>query len=136
MKKIMILMLIFLLTIPCEASTVLVGQSYGSDEIIVSGASGWSGRYYVHRDGTVTRNEYRWKGNKLYYFGNDGKYITRSTTYIKLNKDHSVRYIYTAGCNYLERFNVRKLRYENKIHGEWMETGHQTNVWWMCDWRE
>lgn len=59
--KIMILMLIFLLTIPCEASSVLVGQSYGSDEISVSGASGWTGRYYVHKDGTVTRNEYRWK---------------------------------------------------------------------------
>lgn len=134
MKKIMILMLIFLLTIPCEASYVAIGESYESGEIIVSGASGWFGRYYVHQDGTVTRNGYRWKGKKLYYFDNDGKYITRSTRWIILNNDNSVKYIRFPYSN--ERYNVKRQIYQIWKDGHWKETGHQTNVWWMCDWRK
>ena len=100
--------------------------------------------YYSHRTRSekydrneVCRNEYRWRGNKLYYFGNDGKRIKKSTKYIKLNRDHSVRYVYTPGTNRKERWSAKYLRYQHRNEeGTWADAGNQTVLWWCCDWQE
>ena len=106
--------------------------------------TGWVGDKYIHKTksamydrGEPTKDAYRWKGNKLYYFGHNGHMLRHSTKYIKLNKDHSVHYIYTPGTNHNDRYNARLMRYQKRTRkGHWKEYGMQTNVWWMCDWQE
>lgn len=106
--------------------------------------TGWVGDKYIHKTksamydrGEPTKDAYRWRGNKLYYFGDDGKILRSNTKYIKLNKDHSVHYIYTPGTNHNDRYNARLMRYQKRTRkGHWKEYGMQTNVWWMCDWQE
>ena len=62
--------------------------------------------------------------------------IKKSTKYIKLNKDHSVKCIYTPGTNHNEKWSSKLLRYQRRTkRGEWKEVGNQTNLWWMCDWQ-
>lgn len=105
--------------------------------------TGWVGDRYIHETksqmydkGEPCRNTYRWRGNKLYYFKGDGRVLRKSTKYIKLNRDHSVHYIYTPGTNHNDRYNARLRRCQKRTRkGHWKEYGMQTNIWWMCDWQ-
>jgi len=105
---------------------------------------GWSGDRYIHKTksamydrGEPTRNAYRWRGNKLYYIGHNGRILRHSTKYIKLNRDDSVKYIYTPGTNHNERWNAKERRYQKRRkNGHWLTFGMQTNLWWMCDLQE
>lgn len=99
--------------------------------------------YYIHKtSGTYYKkgepcwDEYRWHRNKLYYFGHNGKMLKHSTRYIKLNQDHSVRFIYIPGTNRSDRYSTRLKRYQKRLrNGRWAEYGMQTNIQWMCDWQ-
>lgn len=99
--------------------------------------------YYFHKtDGKMYRkgepcwNEFRWRGNKLYYFCDDGKMLRYSSKYIKLNKDNSVHYLYIAGTNHNERYNAKTGYYQvRKKNGHWASRGDRSNIWWMCDWQ-
>lgn len=105
---------------------------------------GWCGDRYIHKTksqtydrGEPTRDAYRWKGDKLYYIGHNGRILQHSIKYIKLNRDDSVRYVYVPGTNHNERYNVKHRRYQKrKRNSHWMDVGNQTNVWWMCDFQE
>lgn len=106
--------------------------------------TGYVGNRYLHKTksamydrGEPTKDAYRWKGNKLYYFGHNGNMLRHSTKYIKLNHNDSVKYIYSPGTNHNERYNVRLRRYQvRKKNGHWKTVGQQTNIWWMCDMQE
>lgn len=136
----------FLLCCICaEASTGM--RSHDAQGNVYISETGWvqigSDTYYVHKtrsrmyaEGEACRNTYRWRGDKLYYFGKDAKAIRHSTHYIKLDKDRTVKYIYTPGDGNRERYNVAHKRYQIRKHGKWEDTGMQTTIWWMCDWQE
>ena len=136
----------FLLCCICaEASTGM--RSHDAQGNVYISETGWvqigSDIYYVHATksrmyavGEACRNTYRWRGDKLYYFGKDAKAIRHSTHYIKLDKDRTVKYIYTPGDGNRERYNVAHKRYQIRKHGKWEDTGMQTTIWWMCDWQE
>ena len=138
--------MVFLLCCICaEASTGM--RSHDAQGNVYISETGWvqigSDTYYVHKtrsrmyaEGEACRNTYRWRGDKLYYFGKDAKAIRHSTHYIKLDKDRTVKYIYTPGDGNRGRYNVAHKRYQIKKHGKWKDTGMQTNIWWMCDWKE
>ncbi len=106
--------------------------------------TGYVGDRYIHKTksamydkGEPTRNAYRWRGDKLYYYGNSGRQLRHNTKYIKLHRNDSVKYIYTPGTNHNERYNVKHMRYQKrKKNGHWMDVGMQTNIWWMCDMQE
>lgn len=106
--------------------------------------TGYIGDRYLHKTksamydrGEPTRNAYRWRGGRLYYYGNNGRQLRHSTKYIKLNRNDSVKYIYFPGTNHNERYNVQLRRYQvRKKNGHWMTVGNQTNIWWMCDMQE
>ena len=132
-------------TICAEASTGMYSRDAQGNVYISE--TGWvqigSDTYYVHKtrsrmyaEGEACRNTYRWRGDKLYYFGKDAKAIRHSTRYIKLNKDRTVKYIYTPGSGHRERYNVAHKRYQIRGHGKWKDTGMQTTIWWMCDGQE
>lgn len=113
----------------------------------ISTKTGWMNldgdTYYIHKTnglyykkGEPCWDEYRWHGNKLYYFQYSGQMLKHSTRNVKLNKDHSVRYIYTPGTDRRDRYNARIRRYQRKSKdGIWTEYGMQTNIPWMCDWQ-
>lgn len=136
----------FILCCICaEASTGM--RSHDAQGNVYISETGWvqigSDTYYAHKtrsrmyaEGEACRNTYRWRGDKLYYFGKDAKAIRHSTHYIKLDKDRTVKYIYTPGDGNRERYNVANKRYQIRRHGKWKDTGMQTNIWWMCDWQE
>lgn len=110
--------------------------------------SGWikqdGDTYYIHKTqsyaykaGEPTKSAYRWRNGKLYYFGASGKMQKHSSKYIKLNKDDSVKFVYTPGTNHCERYNVKLRRYQRLTKRcRWKSVGIQCNVWWMCDWQE
>ena len=127
-----------------EVSTQIYSRNAQGDIYITE--TGWvtigSSTYYVHETKSrmydkneACRNVYRWKAEKLYYFGDDGRMITKNTHYIKLNKDKSVKYIYTPGTGHRERYNVAHRRYQEKRKGRWKDVGNQTNLWWCSDWQ-
>jgi hypothetical protein len=139
----LMLMTLFM-TVSAECATGMISQN-GSGDIYIT-QTGWTAVngaiYYVHATKSqmydkheACRNTFRWRGDKLYYFGNDGRMITRNTRYIKLNSDNSVKYIYTAGTGRRERYNPARKRYQEKHRGKWHDTGNQTNIWWRCDWQ-
>jgi hypothetical protein len=105
--------------------------------------TGYIGDRYLHKTksamydrGEPTRNAYRWRGGRLYYYGNNGRQLRHSTKYIKVSKGH-VDFIYVPGTNHNERYNVKHRRYQKrKRNGHWADIGQQTNVWWMCDLQE
>lgn len=133
------------IALTAEAKTGMYSRNSDGDVFISE--TGWvqigSDTYYVHstksrayRKYEACRNTYRWREGKLYYFGDDGKMIRKSTKYIKLNRDRSVKYVYTPGTGRSERWNASLLRYQQrKKDGGWRETGNQTNLWWSCDWQ-
>lgn len=132
-------------TICAEASTGMYSRDAQGN--VYLSETGWvqigSDTYYAHKtrsrmyaEGEACRNTYRWRGDKLYYFGKDAKAIRHSTHYIKLDKDRTVKYIYTPGDGNRERYNVAHKRYQIRKHGKWEDTGMQTTIWWMCDWQE
>lgn len=106
--------------------------------------TGYVGDKYIHKTksamydrGEPTKDAYRWRNGKLYYFRHDGHMLRHSTKYIKLNRNDSVKYIYFPGTNHNERYNVRLKRYQvRKKNGHWKTVGQQTNIWWMCDMQE
>ena len=113
----LMLMTLFM-TVSAECATGMISQN-GSGDIYIT-ETGWvtvdGGIYYVHATKSqmydrheACRNTYRWRGNKLYYFRDNGKMLKKSTKYIKLNRDHSIRYIYTPGTNHNERWSSRLL---------------------------
>jgi len=138
-----IIMTLFLtVSAQCAETTGMYSQNGNGDIYITQ--TGWTAVngaiYYVHATKSqmydrheACRNTFRWRGDKLYYFGNDGRMITRNTRYIKLNSDNSVKYIYTAGTGRRERYNPARKRYQEKRRGKWHDTGNQTNIWWRCD---
>lgn len=142
---IMVIAVMAAIALTAEAKTGMYSRNSDGDVFISE--TGWvqigHDTYYVHstksqayQKNEACRNTYRWQDDKLYYFGDDGKMIKKSTKYIKLNKDHSVKYIYTPGTNHNERWNSKLLRYQRRTkRGEWKEVGNQTNLWWMCDWQ-
>ena len=94
-----------------------------------------NGPYY--RKGEPCVNDFKWRGNKLYYFCEDGRMLKHDTKYIKLNRDHSVHYIYIPGTHHNDRYNARLKRYQKhnrRVH--WIEYGMQTSIPWMCDWQK
>lgn len=140
-----IIMTLFLtVSAQCAETTGMYSQNGNGDIYITQ--TGWTAVngaiYYVHATKSqmydrheACRNTFRWRGDKLYYFGKDGRMITRNTRYIKLNNDNSVKYIYTAGTGRRERYNPARKRYQEKRRGKWHDTGNQTNIWWRCDWQ-
>ena len=140
---------ILLLLIVSTAEAKNVGMiSRNADGDVFLSETGWvqvgSDTYYSHKTksrmyqvGEACRNTYRWRGIKLYYFEDDAKMLRSNTKYIKLNKDHSVHYIYMPGTNHNDRYNARLGRYQKRDRkGRWKEYGMQTNIWWMCDMQE
>lgn len=132
MKKfIAVIMMVVMFSMVVEASTV---KSY---------CTGWVGDRYIHKTksamydiGEPTKDAYRWRGNKLYYFTHSGNKLRHSTKYIKVKKGE-VKYIYTPGTNHNERYNVKLKRYQKRRkNGHWKTVGNQTNIWWMCDMQE
>jgi hypothetical protein len=132
------------LQIIAEASTCM--YAWNAEGNIYISETGWirigNDTYYVHETKSrmydryeACRNAYRWRGAKLYYFGNDGKMAKHSTQDMKLSHDHSVRYIYTQGAGHRERYNAKLHRYQIKVSGTWHTVGNETFVWWMCDWQ-
>ena len=82
--------------------------------------------YYVHPDGEITRDAFRYINGKLYYFRKSGKMQTRDSRYIDIrSRDHSVRYIYVPGTNKHERYNVKEARYQIRRRGRWRLVGMQ-----------
>lgn len=142
---IMVIAVMAAIALTAEAKTGMYSRNSDGDVFISE--TGWvqigSDTYYVHstksrayRKYEACRNTYRWREGKLYYFGDDGKMIRKSTKYIKLNRDRSVKYVYTPGTGRSERWNASLLRYQQrKKDGGWRETGNQTNLWWSCDWQ-
>lgn len=139
-----IMTLLLTVSAQCAETTGMYSQN-GTGDIYIS-QTGWTtvngGIYYVHATKSqiydrheACRNTFRWRGDKLYYFGNDGRMITRNTRYIKLNSDNSIKYIYTAGTGRRERYNPARKRYQENHRGKWHDTGNQTNIWWRCDWQ-
>lgn len=130
---------------PAEAKTGMYSRDCNGDVFITE--TGWvqlgDSTFYVHSTRSrayekheACRNTYRWRGNKLYYFGDDARMIKKSTKYTKLNEDHSVKYIYTPGTNHNERWSSEIMRYQRRNkRGRWVDVGQQTNVWWRCDWQ-
>ena len=132
MKKIIaVIMMVIMFSMVVEASTV---KPY---------CTGLVGERYIHKTksamydiGEPTKDAYRWRGNKLYYFTHSGRKLRHSTKYVKVKKGE-VEYIYTPGTNHNERYNVRLKRYQKrKKNGHWKAVGQQTNIWWMCDMQE
>ena len=143
---IMVIAVMAAIALTAEAKTGMYSRNSNGDVFISE--TGWvqigHDTYYVHstksqayQKNEACRNTYRWMDNKLYYFGDDGRMIKKNTKYIKLNRDHSVRYIYTPGTNHNERWNAGLLRYQrHNRRGKWVtQEGNQTNLWWMCDWQ-
>lgn len=139
-----IMTLLLTVSAQCAETTGMYSQNGNGDIYITQ--TGWTAVngaiYYVHATKSqmydrheACRNTFRWRGDKLYYFGNDGRMITRNTRYIKLNSDNSVKYIYTAGTGRRERYSPARKRYQEKRRGKWHDTGNQTNIWWRCDWQ-
>jgi hypothetical protein len=135
MKKfIAVIMMVIMFSMTAEAYTGIHGETYHL---------GWIDNMYLHKTksamydiGEPTRDAYRWRGNKLYYFTHNGKILRHSTKYIKV-KGGEVEFIYTPGTNHNERYSVRYMRYQKrKKDGHWMFVGMQTNIWWMCDMQE
>lgn len=100
--------------------------------------------YYAHRTesrmyskGQVARNTYRVNNNKFYYFCNDGRMLKKSTKYIKLNKDKSVKYIYPPSDGWAGyRYNTKLRRYQYRdSNGKWISTGNQCYPYGMVDWQ-
>ena len=82
--------------------------------------------YYIHPDGEITRDAFRYINGKLYYFRKSGKMQTRDSRYIDIrSRDHSVRYIYVPGTNKHERYNVKEARYQIRRRGRWRLVGMQ-----------
>lgn len=144
MKKIKIIITMMMLILLClgpalqaEAGTGLVWIGRRTGWVTIHGDT-----YYIHetRSRMYHRGEpcwdtYRWKGDKLYYFRHNGKMLKHNTKLIKLNRDHSVKYIYTPG-NKNDRYNVGRRRYQRRgKDGKWHEYGMQTNVYWLADWQ-
>lgn len=135
MKKfIAIIMMVIMFSMTAEAYTGIHGETYHL---------GWIDNMYLHKTksamydiGEPTRDAYRWRGDKLYYFTHNGKILKHSTKYIKV-KGGEVEFIYTPGTNHNERYNVRYMQYQKrKKDGHWMIVGMKTNIWWMCDMQE
>lgn len=133
----MIMLVCFGPAMQAEAGTRLVWLGRRTGWVTIHGDT-----YYIHetRSRMYNRGEpcwdaYRWRGNKLYYFRYDGKLLKHDTKLIRLNRDHSVRYIYTPG-NKNERYSTKRGRYQKRgKDGKWQEYGMQTNIYWMCDWQ-
>lgn len=135
MKKfIVVIIMVIMFSMTAEAYTGIRGETYHL---------GWIDNMYLHKTksamydiGEPTRDAYRWRGNKLYYFTHNGKILRHSTKYIKV-KGGEVEFIYTPGTNHNERYNVRYMQYQKrKKDGHWMLVGMKTNIWWMCDMQE
>ncbi len=99
-------------------------------------------RYYGHESnscvypaGSVTRDAFRIKNGRLYYFKGDGTKQTKRSENIILNHNStSVRYIKMPGpVPY--RFNVRLRRYQYKTGGRWKDTGMQCWPYGQIDWQ-
>jgi len=138
-------MVIVIVVIAIVCTLTAIRAEAGTRMVWIGQQTGWvtinGDTYYIHKSRSRMYNRgepcwdaYRWRGNKLYYFGHDGRMIKHSTKLIRLNRDHSVKYIYTPG-NKNNRYNVRRRRYQRRKDGKWSEYGMQTNVYWMVDWQ-
>ena len=133
----MIVLICLCHALQAEAGTGLVWLGRRTGWVTIHGDT-----YYIHetRSRMYHRGEpcwdaYRWRGNKLYYFGRNGRMLKHNTKLIKLNRDHSVKYIYTPGDRN-NRYNTKLRRYQRRgKEGKWYEYGMQTNIYWMCDWQ-
>lgn len=99
--------------------------------------------YYVHKTegtaykkGEACRNDFRWKGNKLYFFGSNGKALKKSVGCVRLGKDGSVALVVVPGTKGHRRYNVSEKRYQEYVNGTWWDVGMQTDIPWMCDWQK
>lgn len=139
-KIITIIMLVFLCfgtTLRTEAKSRMAWIGRRTGWVTINGDT-----YYIHKSRSRMYNRgepcwdaYRWRGDKLYYFDHDGRMIKHSTKLIKLNHDHSVKYIYTPG-NKNNRYSTKRRRYQRRSKdGTWHEYGMQTNLYWMIDWQ-
>lgn len=99
-------------------------------------------RYYAHHtgsesypEGSVTKNAFRVKNGKLYFFDASGAKITHSTKYIILNrKGTSVHYILTPGDpDY--RYNANRHIYQIRKNGHWERTGGRCYPVGLIDWQ-
>lgn len=98
-------------------------------------------RYYAHKSksyccptGSLSVNTYRVEKDKIYYLCGHGEMLTKSTKYIKLNRDNSVKYIYIPG-DPTTRYNVKHTRYQTKENGKWKDTGMECYPYWLIDWQ-
>lgn len=101
--------------------------------------------YYCHKTdtkkypiGSAVRGKMKIKkGNRWYAFGGDGRMITKDyykrkgrikkRLSLKINKDHTVRYVYnTSACFGYRRYSTKERRYqEEQINGSWKTVGMQ-----------
>lgn len=144
-RVIIIAVMVFIMACTVHAKMGIIYRNSEGDVFCTQ--TGWvkAGKdlYYVHKTngmaykrGEACRNDYRWKGNKLYYFGDDGRALRRSVGCVKLRKDGSVRYILVPGIGWRQRYNVRHRSYQVFTGGAWHDVGMRTNVPWMCDWQK
>lgn len=143
--KLFLCMIVF--TILLFLSLFMIRAEASSRLVWIGNRTGWvtigKDTYYIHKtNGTYHKrgepcwDEYRWRGNKLYYFDCNGRMLRHNSKYIKLNRDDSVHYIYIAGTHHTERYNARTGYYQVKNKGgRWKSVGERSNIWWMCDWQ-
>lgn len=98
---------------------------------------GYKSNSRMHPKGSVARDVYRVKNNKLYYFGHSGAKQTRDSRYITLNRHStSVHYIYAPGMIRRYRYNVNHKRYQYlNDAGRWEDVGMQCWPEGMVDWQ-
>lgn len=150
MKKLrlFVLMLVLMMGMSICAEAKVVRDADGNITIYKHGQmqKGWfryHGKWrYGHQsksmaypEGSVTRSEYREENGRLYYMRNDGSLQTRSSHYIKVNRDHSVRYIYIPGTGKRERYNCKHHRYQIKRKGRWRDVGMECFPMALVDWQ-
>ncbi len=134
-----ILILTLALASPVMAKTPRNGKvqdSQGNEYIYKHGKlkTGWftyhGKRYYgyktstkSHPRGSLCKNAYRVKNNKLYYFGPTGAKQTRDSRYITLNRHStSVHYIYAPGMIRRWRYNANHKREQYLTDsGKWVD---------------
>lgn len=137
---IMVAILVGMMAVPVQAKG-LSGKVVDPDENIYivddgrvqTGCIVYKGSmYYAHitaskgiPKGSLTVNAYRIIDGKVYFFNRKGAAIVKSTRYIKLNRDGSVKIIAIPGAGGKKRYNCIVKRYQVKIGGKWHDVGMQ-----------
>lgn len=98
------------------------------------GAFRWHGkRFYAHTTmsryypvGSLTVDAFRRLADgRWYYYQRSGAALMKSTRYVRLRNNGTVKYIYTPGTNMKQRYSTALCRYQIKKRGKWKDVGMQ-----------